>query len=94
MPEAVPVRFGEYEPMQGRLERDGDDAFAALWDGDDMPFWRGRKPFTWGFVFLQRGMGAALPPHEREPLGTDELLLEFAPTGSATPTARRREPGR
>jgi hypothetical protein len=80
MPEAVPVRFGEYEPMQGRLERDGDDAFAALWDGSDMPFWKGRRPFDWGFVFLQRGLGIALPPHEREPPGPDELLLEFALT--------------
>src|SRR6185312_13155634 len=44
MPEAVPTRFGDYEPMQGRLERDGDDAFAAFWDGDDMAFWRGRRP--------------------------------------------------
>ena len=79
MPEAVPVRFGDHEPMQGRLERDGDDAFAAFWDGVDMPFWRGKAPFEWGFVFQQRGFGAALPPDERPPLGPDELLLEFAP---------------
>jgi hypothetical protein len=30
-PEAVPVRFGTYEPMQGRLDRDGDEAFASVW---------------------------------------------------------------
>src|SRR4051794_29809119 len=30
MPEAVPRRFGAYEPMQGRLERDGRAAFTAL----------------------------------------------------------------
>jgi hypothetical protein len=77
MPEAVPVRFGDYEPMQGRLERDGAEAFAAFWDGGDMAFWRGAKPFDWGFVFLERGRGAALPPDQRPPLGPDELELDF-----------------
>jgi hypothetical protein len=79
MPEAVPVRFGDHEPMQGRLDRDGDDAFAAFWDGTDMPFWRGAKPFEWGFVFLERGLGAALPPDRRPALGPDELELDFHP---------------
>ena len=30
-PGAVPVRFGEYEPFQGRLDRDGPGAFAEAW---------------------------------------------------------------
>src|SRR5215212_8869124 len=39
LPEALPRRFGGYEPPQGRLERDGAPAFAALWDEDSGPFW-------------------------------------------------------
>jgi hypothetical protein len=87
MPEAVPVRFGDHEPMQGRLERDGDAAFAALWDGTSSPFWSGRAPVEHGFVHLRRGFGAALSPAEREALipvvagrkatEADELTLHF-----------------
>lgn len=91
LPEAVPVRFGDYEPMQGRLERDGDDAFAAYWDGDHSLFWSGRRPVADGFVWLHRGMGAALPPAEREALlpmihgrraiQPDEITLDFQVAG-------------
>jgi hypothetical protein len=87
IPEAVPVRFGDYEPMQGKLDRDGDDAFAALWDGESDPFWNGRPPVEYGFVGLHRGFGAALPPAEREALiptvagrraiAAHELSIEF-----------------
>lgn len=87
LPEAVPVRFGDYEPPQGRLGRDGDDAFAAMWDGTTSLFWRGQRPFEWGHVSLRRGWGSALPEAEREArrpvLGgrkafeTDGLSLEF-----------------
>lgn len=87
LPEAVPVRFGDYEPPQGRLERDGDEAFAALWDGGSGPFWRGLHPFDWGFVRVRRGWGSALPEAEREAsmpelggrkaMRTDGLRLEF-----------------
>jgi hypothetical protein len=31
LPACAPVRFGSYEPMQGRLDRDGADGFAAAW---------------------------------------------------------------
>ena len=30
-PEALQQRFGQFEPLQGRLERDGDEAFAQAW---------------------------------------------------------------
>jgi GNAT superfamily N-acetyltransferase len=66
LPEAVPVRFGTYEPMQGRLDRDGEDAFAELWDGVDDPFWKGTRPFDYGHVCLGRGWGSALSAEERD----------------------------
>jgi hypothetical protein len=66
LPEAVPVRFGTYEPMQGRLERDGEDAFAELWDGVHSPFWKGTRPFDYGYVCLRRGWGSALSAEERD----------------------------
>jgi len=87
LPEAVPVRFGDHEPMQGRLDRDGDDAFAALWDRTSNPFWSGRPPVEHGFVHLGRGFGAALSPAERDALipvvagrkavDADEVTLHF-----------------
>jgi hypothetical protein len=87
VPEAVPVRFGDYEPMQGRLERDGDDAFAALWEGHSSPFWKGRYPVGYGFVNLRRGWGSALTQAERDArtpmlggrkaIEVDSLTLEF-----------------
>lgn len=95
MPEAVPVRFGQYEPMQGKLERDGDDAFAALWDGDGDMFWTGRRPFTLGSIHSQRTLGSALAPEERDALFAviagrkalplDELELGFSPQVTEDP---------
>jgi hypothetical protein len=66
MPEALPRRFGTYEPMQGRLERDGRRAFTALWDGDESIFWKGAKPFDWGYATLRGSWGIALSADERE----------------------------
>jgi hypothetical protein len=65
MAEALPRRFGTYEPMQGRLERDGRGAFTALWDGDSMADWSGRAPFDYGSVWLRRGFGSALTEAQR-----------------------------
>lgn len=65
-PESLPVRFGDFEPMQGQLERDGDGAFAQMWDGGSSLFWNGRFPLDRGHVSLQRGLGSALAPAERE----------------------------
>ncbi|MDQ0279410.1 hypothetical protein QO003_003713 [Arthrobacter silviterrae] len=31
LPEALPTRFGTYEPHQGKLDRDGDQAFTDMW---------------------------------------------------------------
>lgn len=64
MPEALPRRFGTFEPMQGRLERHGRAAFTSLWDEDEMVSWKGRRPFEWGFASLWRGWGSALTVEE------------------------------
>lgn len=86
-PEALPRRFGDFEPMQGRLERDGDDAFAEMWNGNSIAFWNGRFPLDHGYVSLQRGWGSALSPEERDArtpelggrkaIDVDALILEF-----------------
>ncbi|MHA7304622.1 hypothetical protein ACX80E_05145 [Arthrobacter sp. TMN-49] len=34
LPEALPTRFGTYEPLQGKLVRDGDQAFSDMWLGN------------------------------------------------------------
>ncbi len=88
-PEAVPNRFGDFEPMQGRLDRDGDQAFAQMWDGTTMAFWNGRFPFDHGYVSLSRGWGSALSPQEREArrpvlggrkaIDVDAVSFEFRP---------------
>lgn len=93
MPEAMPHRFGTFEPMQGRLERDGKAAFSALFDEDHFLFWKGKRPFQWGFVHLERGWGSALPQAERDArtptlggrkgVSPDSIRLEFEP-GLAT----------
>lgn len=35
LPEALPRRYGTYEPFQGNLERDGDAGFAEFMNADD-----------------------------------------------------------
>ena len=66
MPEAAPRRFGTFQPFQGRLDRDGPEAFTALWNERSMLFWAGTAPVTSGHVLLTRGRGSALDPVERE----------------------------
>jgi len=65
MPEALPRRFGLFEPLQGRLERDGRGEFTALWNADETVAWKGTRPFDWGFASPSRGWGSALTPEER-----------------------------
>lgn len=36
LPAALPQRFGATEPLRGRLDRDGDDAFVAAFAGTDV----------------------------------------------------------
>ncbi|MGY2004978.1 hypothetical protein [Blastococcus sp. SYSU DS1024] len=50
LPEAAPVRFGPFEPLQHRLDTDGPDAFVRAVMQDDHISWRARRPFVWGYV--------------------------------------------
>jgi hypothetical protein len=58
LPGALPVRFGGYEPFQGRLERDGDAAFEAAWaeeaakDFGGMLFWSATSGGYGGSAFF------------------------------------------
>lgn len=52
-PEARPIRFGSYEPMQGRLSDDDDEPFLALAEQESRRpstsfFWKAGAPFGFG----------------------------------------------
>jgi hypothetical protein len=49
LPEALPHRYGEFEPPQGRWDKGGREAFLESWSNDDPPFWIGKTPV--GYVF-------------------------------------------
>ncbi len=44
LPEALPHRYGTYEPPPHRWDQGGRDAFLARWDRQDAPFWIGKTP--------------------------------------------------
>ncbi|MFC4139496.1 MULTISPECIES: hypothetical protein [unclassified Microbacterium] len=48
LPEALPRRFGGTEPLQGRLDRDGDEKFAEVATEEGMIFFAPTLPFTHG----------------------------------------------
>lgn len=50
LPEALPRRFGDIEPLQYRLDRDGDHVFHQLAMAEDMLFWDCRRPFVGGHL--------------------------------------------
>ena len=56
LPAAAPVRFGPYEPFQGRVDRDGPDAIVEAWreqasiDRGGMLFWSATAPGIDGSV--------------------------------------------
>jgi hypothetical protein len=62
-PEALPRRFGTFEPFQHRLDA-GDESFLSVWaevsrdKTGDMFFWKAKKPFDSGYVCF---------PDQREP---------------------------
>jgi hypothetical protein len=73
LPEALPRRFGEYEPMQGSLATDGVDAFLELGVNSQLPtLLRGTFPCLDGRVDGVSD-GGTLEAHQlmllREPLG-------------------------
>jgi hypothetical protein len=57
LPEGLPRRFGSYEPLQGRLDDDGDAGFIAAWRTEQAQqmgslFWKGRTPAPSGSLFF------------------------------------------
>ncbi len=53
--DAVPRRFGEYEPPRRRLEEDGDEGFSAFWDyvrNEPLNsfYWKARSPCFGGTI--------------------------------------------
>lgn len=65
LPEALPRRFGTYEPLQGKLADHGAPAFAELFNGVHTVIWKGRRPHQWAFANPSRGWGSALSEEER-----------------------------
>ncbi len=55
-PAADPVRFGSFEPLQGRMDRDGRQAFASAWKAEESIeygstfFWSAKPPGVGGSV--------------------------------------------
>ena len=58
LPEAVPRRFGSFEPLQGRYDERGEDGLVGLWSSGTDVFWNARLPCVGGRVFD--------PPHTYE----------------------------
>jgi hypothetical protein len=83
LPEALPARFGDFEPFQGRLDRDGDDAFAALWEQGSL-FWKGGGwPSAGGSATIWRDV-MKRPDDPADLAFVDHLDLDFdarAPDG-------------
>jgi hypothetical protein len=50
LPEALPTRFGPHEPPQGKLDRDGDQAFTNVWleNPRSTLFFKCDYPIDWG----------------------------------------------
>ena len=52
LPEALPRRFGEYEPLQGKLAEAGDDGFANVWrDATSILFFTASPPCISGSMW-------------------------------------------
>ena len=52
-PEAVPTRFGSYEPLRFKMaDPDGENAFLDQWQqGNSSFFWKAKKPIFGGSIF-------------------------------------------
>ncbi len=66
-PAATPVRFGSFEPFQGRLAQDGPGAFAEAWQAEaavesgGMLFWSAKAPGLEGSVSFPDRRGDRRP---------------------------------
>ncbi|MGB3858833.1 MAG: hypothetical protein WA912_06215 [Ornithinimicrobium sp.] len=73
LPEAVPQRYGDYEPPQHRLERDGDDHFTAFAATMDGTFWTGRRPVV--SAHYTRRLGRSVHRSQARQVGYLEISL-------------------
>jgi len=76
-PEAMPRRFGSFEPLQERFEESGPDGFTAAWRAEDL-HWSGTRPCLGaGMAFLTAD--CAYAPGPTEPTGYISLDVEAQP---------------
>lgn len=68
LPEALPRRFGDVEPMQERYEQVGEQGFVRFWSAGTDVFWSARLPCTGGTLYD--------PPGQYEEPGW-KLSLDF-----------------
>lgn len=80
MPEALPVRFGNFEPLPHTLgDDDGDDKFRMLWQANAaMLFWRATEPCHGGIAVGLGGAPAATRTAPRNPVGSIKLTFDLA----------------
>jgi hypothetical protein len=83
LPEALPRRFGEYEPLQSKLTDVGDDGFARAWrEASSLLFFAASPPCITGSIYAGPGEQRPRPMwnmHMRvhiEPLATDPRWRE------------------
>jgi hypothetical protein len=70
LPEALPRRFGEYEPFQGKLEEAGDEGFAQAWrDATSLLFFAASSPCLSGAMWAG--------PNEQRPRPVWLMKLDF-----------------
>ncbi|NNJ67247.1 MAG: hypothetical protein HKP54_04350 [Boseongicola sp.] len=50
LPAAMPQRYGQYEPMQGKVENDDTSAILKDFKADPDIFMRAKTPFSWIFM--------------------------------------------
>jgi hypothetical protein len=63
LPEALPRRFGEYEPLQGKLAEAGDGGFANAWrDATSILFFAASPPCISGSVAFRCGQDRCAGP--------------------------------
>jgi hypothetical protein len=70
LPEAAPRRFGSYEPLQGRLDRDGEKGFLTACHGEP----GGTMFFTTGYPVLRGSLTLPNPKYRRD-IGDVHLVL-------------------
>jgi hypothetical protein len=69
LPEALPRRYGEFEPLQGKLEAAGDEGFAQTWrDATSTVFFSARTPCLGGSI--------SAGPSETHPSPIWDMTLE------------------